>query len=129
MIQSNAFNYINVLNKAADASWTRNQLLSNNLSNVSTPNYKRRDIEFQTYLARQLQGEGSLDKKVSKIDLNSLEPTVYTDYSTLSYRLDGNNVDVDTESANLAQNQIRFNAIMDSMTSEFNRIKLAITSK
>jgi flagellar basal-body rod protein FlgB len=129
MIQSNAFNYINVLNKAADASWTKNQLLSNNLVNVSTPNYKRRDIEFQTYLAEQLKGSGSLDQKVSNVDLNSLEPTVYTDYSSLSYRLDGNNVDIDTESANLAQNQIRFNAIMDSMTSEFNRIRLAITSK
>lgn len=129
MIQSNAFNFINVLNKSADASWTRNQLLSNNLANASTPNYKRKDIEFQTYLARQLQGSGSLDQKVSGVDLNSIEPTVYTDHSSLSYRLDGNNVDVDTESANLAQNQIRFNALMDSMTSEFNRIKLAITSK
>lgn len=123
MISSNAFNYINVLDKAADASWTRNQLISNNIANVSTPNYKRKDIEFQTYLARELQGVGNLDQKVAGTDMNSLEASVYTDHSSLSYRLDGNNVDIDTESANLAENQIRYYTLLDSMTQEFSRIK------
>jgi len=54
MIQSNAFNYANVLDKAADASWLRNELISNNIANVGTPNYKRKDIQFQTYLMREI---------------------------------------------------------------------------
>ena len=29
MVLSNAYNYVNVLGKAADASWTRNDILAN----------------------------------------------------------------------------------------------------
>jgi flagellar basal-body rod protein FlgB len=128
MIGSNAFNYINVLDKAADASWTRNELISNNIANVDTPNYKRKDIEFQTYLEQELQGEGSLDQKVANVDLNSLDATIYTDHENLSYRLDGNNVDIDTEQANLAENQIKYNALVESMSQEFSRIKTALST-
>ncbi len=128
MIGSNAFNYINVLDKAADASWMRNKLITNNLANVSTPNYKRKDIEFQTYLANELKGEGTLDQKIADIDLNSLEASVYTDHSSLSYRLDGNNVDIDTESANEAENQIKYYSLLDAMTQEFSRIKSVLTN-
>ena len=31
MVLSNAYNYVNVLGKAADASWTRNDILANNI--------------------------------------------------------------------------------------------------
>lgn len=127
MLGSNAFSYINVLKKAADASWTRNEIINNNIANVDTPNYKRKDVEFQTYLAREMMGNGSLDQKVAGANLNSLNTTVYTDHENLSYRLDGNNVDIDTESANLAQNQIKYYALLDSMSQEFNRIKSVLT--
>ena len=36
MISSNAFDYMNVLNKAASASWEREQLISNNIANADT---------------------------------------------------------------------------------------------
>lgn len=128
MINSDLFNYVNILNKAANASWTRGQLLANNLANVSTPGYKRQDIEFQTYLGNALQGSGNLDRKVAGVDLGKIEPTVYTDNSTLSYRLDGNNVDIDTESANVAENQITNSALLESMSQEFSRIRLALSN-
>ena len=126
MIGSNAFNFINVLDKAADASWKRNEVITNNLANVSTPGYKRKDIQFESYLMSALLGDGSLDKRVAQAKLNTLDATVYTDRADLSYRLDGNNVDIDTESAALAQNQIRYYTLLDSMTQEFNRIKTVL---
>ena len=52
MINSNAYNYINVLKATADASWTRNNLLTNNIANATTPNYKRKDISFNSFLLR-----------------------------------------------------------------------------
>jgi flagellar basal-body rod protein FlgB len=126
MIGSNAFNYINVLDKAADASWKRNEIISNNIANDDTPGYKRKDVQFESYLMSALLGDGSLDKRVAKAKLDSLDATVYTDYASMSYRLDGNNVDIDTESAKLAENQIRYYTLMDSMTQEFNRIKTVL---
>ncbi|MBO6197933.1 MAG: flagellar basal body rod protein FlgB, partial [Butyrivibrio sp.] len=41
MINSNVFDYINVMDKAADASWTRNEIIANNIANIDTPGYKR----------------------------------------------------------------------------------------
>lgn len=129
MIGSNAFNYINVLNKAANASLTRNEVISNNIANVDTPNYKRQDVQFESYLVSALSGGDSLDQQVDDVDLDSLNATVYTDNSNLSYRLDGNNVDIDTEESYLADNQIRYYALLDSMTQEFSRIKTVLAAK
>ncbi len=129
MIGSNAYNYINLLDKAADASWKRNEVIVNNIANVDTPGYKRKDIQFESYLQSALLGDNSLDQRVAEIDLGTLDASVYTDHSNLSYRLDGNNVDIDTESTNLAENQIRYYSLMDSMTQEFSRLKTVLTAK
>ncbi len=129
MIGSNAFNYINVLNKAANASWKRNEVIANNIANVDTPGYKRKDVQFQSYLQSALLGDNSLDKRVAGIDMDNLDATVYTDNSSLSYRLDGNNVDIDTESANLAENQIFYQSLLESMTQEFSRIKTVLAAR
>lgn len=126
MINSNAFNYINVLKTAADASWKRNEVIVNNIANVSTPGYKRKDVRFESLLMTALTGDNSLDKRVAGIRADRIKPQVYTDYSNLSYRLDGNNVDIDTESANLAENYIKYSAIMDSITQEFSRLKMVL---
>ncbi len=129
MIGSNAFNYINLLGKAADASWKRNEVISNNIANVSTPGYKRKDVQFDSYLMSALLGNDSLDKRVGEVNWDTLDATVYTDNSNLSFRLDGNNVDIDTESANLAENQIRYYTLMDSMTQEFSRLRTVLSSR
>ena len=44
MIQTNVFDYVRILDKAADASWIRHQAISNNITNVDTPGYKRQEI-------------------------------------------------------------------------------------
>ena len=108
MISSGAYNYINVLESAADASWTRNSVISNNIANVDTPGYKRQDIQFEQYLQEELSGGSSLDDEVAGADLDTLAGTSYTDYGNTSYRLDGNNVDIDTENSYLAQNQLKY---------------------
>lgn len=127
MIGSNAFNYINVLDSAANASVTRNSAIMNNIANVSTPNYKRQDVEFESYLKQALSDGGSLDDSMAQFDQNSIQPKIYTDNSSLSYRKDGNNVDAETENAYLADNQIRYYALLDSMTQEFSRIKTVLS--
>jgi flagellar basal-body rod protein FlgB len=130
MINTNIYNYVNVLNKAADAANTRNTLLSNNIANVDTPNYKRKDIDFESLLQAELAGEKSLDKAVARAndDLTTLDPQVYTDNSSLSYRTDGNNVDIATEEAYLAENQIRYQALVDLMSQEFSRYNTVLSN-
>ena len=122
MISSGAYNYINVLEKASDASWTRNSVISNNIANVDTPGYKRKDVQFEQYLQSAVSGGCSLDYNVAEADLVSLTGTTYTVYATASYRIDGNNVDIDTENAELAKNQIKYYTMLDSISQEFKRI-------
>ena len=128
MISSNAYNYIDVLTKAADASWQRNEILANNIANATTPGYKRKDVSFETYLFQELAGGSntSLRQKIGEVDLSHLNATAYTDYSELSYRLDGNNVDIDTENVELASNQIKYDALLDSIKYEFNMLRAAM---
>lgn len=127
MINSNAFSYINVLDKAADASWTRNTVLANNIANASTPNYKRQDVRFESMLETELRRAGSLDNRVASLKLNNITAVTYTDMSTYSYRLDGNNVDMATEQAELASNQIKYQALKDAINSEFTKMKTAMS--
>ncbi len=129
MIGSDAYNYINVLDKAADASWVRNEVIANNIANVDTPGFKRSDVVFESYLQQSLSGRGSFDEKVRDMNLSNIKPSVYKDCSQLSYRYDENNVDISTETANLAENQIRYYTLLESMSQEFSRIKTALTVK
>ena len=41
--------------------------------------------------------------------------------------MDGNNVDIDTENVELASEQIRYQALTDSITQQFNRIKTVLS--
>ena len=82
MIGSDAFSFVNVLDKAADASWKRNEVIANNIANVDTPDFKRSDVTFETYLAKELTGRDTLSKKVKNMDLSKLGSTTYLDHAT-----------------------------------------------
>lgn len=129
-MSSGMFGYVNVLKAAADASWTREEVLTNNIANVDTPNYKRQDVDFTTYLNSALSrtngGSSSLTNRVNNISYNDVAIRTYTDNSTLSYRTDGNNVDLSTENVELAAEQINYNALIDSMNNEFSRFKAVL---
>lgn len=128
MINSTAFNYVDVLTKAADASWTRESVINNNIANVSTVGYKRQDIDFQSVLREELGNckHKSLDNKINELDISDLKAQIYTDSANYSYRLDGNNVDIDTENVELASEQIRYDALTTSINSEFSRMRAAL---
>ena len=132
MINSGAFAYVDLLKASADYSWTRNEVISSNIANIDTPNYKRQDVSFESVLSTAVAKAGSssvsLTQAVRDIDYRHVTPTIYTDNSNLSYRLDGNNVDVDTEQVELASNQLYYQAVTESITQNFDRIKLAMST-
>ena len=126
MINSSAFDYINVLDKAADASWTRESLITNNIANSDTPGYKRQDLDFESLLKQQMGRTKGVSFNDKIVDLNTkmkdLNPIIYKDHAGYSYRLDGNNVDIDTENVELASEQIKYQALTGSIDSQFKRM-------
>ncbi len=128
MISTNAFDYINVLQKTADAAWIRNDVISNNIANATTPGYKRQDIAFEDELANALGSSRykTMDDKVADLKINRLRPRTYTDSANFSYRVDGNNVDIETENVTLAANQLKYNGLIDCLNQEFKNLKMVM---
>ena len=88
-------------------------------------------MSFETELRHALRSSKyvSLDAKVEAINsgrLSHIEPRTYLDHTGFSYRLDGNNVDIDTENVELASNEIKYNALVQSIDQEFKNIKSVI---
>ena len=125
MIQTNAFDFINVLDRAADAAWQRNEAISNNIANVDTPGYKRQDVAFESVLQQALGNNRyeSMDDKVANVDLSRLRGRAYLDNANYSYRLDGNNVDIENENVMLAENQLKYQGLISSINQEFTNLK------
>ena len=84
---------------------------------MDTPNYKRKDVSFETIL----QKEVNANKNISNLDLNKIEPKVYVDEKSSSYRMDGNNVDIDVEMAEEAKVYARYNALITRVNAQLNR--------
>ena len=127
-----SFRGINLAEKALDGTWLRHEALSNNLANVNTPGYKREDVNFDEVLQNYLNQDGTKlyrtnDKHlpVGGHSIESLTPTIDKTTHT-SYRKDGNNVNVDIEMAELAKNQLRYNALAEQINGQMARIRLAI---
>lgn len=130
MFTTNVFDYTNILDKAADASWMRENVITNNIANIDTPRYKRQDVDFESVLQKALGKTkySSLDKKVRELnqDLGKLTTTSYTDAANYSYRLDRNNVDENTENAELASESLRYQLLTTAITNNFSRMQTVL---
>lgn len=102
-----------IVHKGLDVAWKRNEAISNNIANVDTPGFKRQDVNFEEFL------KAAKSKNVQDFKVRTIR-----DYSTTSMRMDGNNIDIDKEMAELAKNQIMFNAL--AQVSSYSSLRTAI---
>lgn len=124
------FTHSNVLGKALDASWLRNNVITNNLSNVDTPNFKASTVEFESVLKNALQNDATSMKRTNEKHMNAkggmgIEPIVTEDTSS-TMRMDGNNVDMETEQVKLAENALYYNTVLQKLGEEYSRLRYAI---
>jgi flagellar basal-body rod protein FlgB len=113
-----------LLNNALQAADLRQQVYANNIANADTPGYKRQDVQFESVLQSEMQNTDPTDVSTNA-SLLDVQPTVVQDNST-SISNNGNNVDVNSEMASMAQNQIRYNALIQEMQVRFSRLQEAI---
>ncbi len=123
------FGNVDMIKAGLDASWLRNEVIANNIANVDTPNFKSSSVSFESAFKNALNQEGFTAKttRAGHIDFSDNLPraTVVTDTDT-TYRMDGNNVNIDAESAALAKNQIYYNTLVRQLSSEFSKLNMAI---
>lgn len=123
------FSNVNMLKAGLDASWLKNEVITNNIANVDTPNFKSSSVSFESAFKSALAQDDFATKKTHEghIDFDSDFPqaTVTRDTNT-TYRMDGNNVNIDAENAELAKNQIFYNTLAQQLSSEFRKLSVAI---
>lgn len=122
----------NVLEKSIDGATLRHQVLSNNMANIDTPGFKRSDVEFKSVLRQTLNEQGIKGNlthnkhiPIGRRNFDNLSATVIRDNST-SMRPDGNNVDVELESAEMAKNTLYHSAMTQQLTAKYNTLKSVI---
>jgi len=128
----NIFSNTKVLDKALDATWLRNEVISNNIANVDTPGFKKSAVRFEDELKaakmqRNIEGNRTRQNHmdVGRASIDRIVPEVFSP-SGISMREDGNNVDIDAEMAALANNTVMYNYLVQKITREFQRIRNVI---
>lgn len=121
------------LQRSLDAAWMRNKAIANNIANVDTPGYKRQKVEFEQFLSeaidnRSVRGYTTNGKHIpvgagSIVDRSGIR---IMEDNTTSMRLDGNNVDIESEMASLAKNNIMYDALIQKISGEFKKLRTAI---
>lgn len=124
------YNNIDFYKKALDGTWERNKSINSNLANVNTPNYKRKTVDFEDQLKnsinkRKVELTTTNDKHIKEKSVK-FSPLLNID-KAMSNRIDGNNVNIDTENAELAKNTIMYNALIKQVSDEFKKIKNVIS--
>lgn len=129
---------ITLLNKSMDVASERNTVIADNMANVDTPNFKRREVIFEDKLQKALLNNNQqLGVRVTNYrhistesdqNIFHLEPEI-VEMNDTSYRNDGNNVDIDVESAKLAKNKLYYDSLTQSINNEIRLLRLAITGR
>ena len=91
------------LQRAISGASLRQEVLANNLANAETPGFQRSDVDFHTTLTQAMKTGNA-----AAIEAAGFAPEV--DSQTL--RADGNGVDVDVESSNMAKNGLEYEALV-----------------
>ena len=107
-----------------DVSMARQNALASNVANINTPGYKRYDVSatFQQELQRAAQ-TGDVTK------LQTLVPKIEVDDKTPSFRLDGNNVNLEREMVELTKNSTQYEVSATLLMKRYKMIRMAITGK
>ncbi len=117
----------NLIEKSLDAAWVRNDIISQNIANVDTPGYKRKEVKFEEYLDSEMKLSRISNGKTRLQGDGDIK--VVEDHESYSYRLDGNNVDIEREMAQMAMNTLRYNTLIQRISGELNKIRTVIRGR
>jgi flagellar basal-body rod protein FlgB len=107
----------------------RTELLASNLANADTPNYKARDIDFQSVLANYQAGSGAGLRTTSERHLGgngtgTAPELLYREPMQAS--VDGNTVDPQVEKSRFMENALNYQATLSFIDGRMKTLKKAL---
>ncbi|CAG9619716.1 flagellar basal body rod protein FlgB [Sutcliffiella rhizosphaerae] len=118
---------IQALEKGIQYSGTKHKAISDNIANVDTPNFKRKEVSanFGEVLRQTLQSKKTDNRHLEFSKGNPNQPFKVTTSSN-SYSHNGNNVDIDKEMSDMAENQIYYYTLIDQLNGKFQSLQNVI---
>ncbi len=129
---------MNIMAAGLHAADVRHQVISNNMANVNTPNFKRSVVKFESLLAEALYPQKTGELRLARtnprhlcipgmerLPLRDVHPEI-EQISDTTMRTDGNNVDPDREMAGMAKNTLYYNALARQLGVDISNLKLVI---
>ncbi len=119
------------MEQALSASTLRQRVHSANIANVDTANYKSKKVDFQAALNTAITNQGlssykTNDHHLSFSNESSNSATKVLANNSTQYNHNGNNVDMDVEMAELAKNQLWYNAVTERVNGKLNSLSSVI---
>jgi flagellar basal-body rod protein FlgB len=108
------------LERAAAGAAQRQSAIAGNIANANTPGYQRRDVDFHSALSAAMKDGRDAVANVSF--KATTEPGQ-------AMRADGNGVDIDVESANMASNALEYDALMSVAKGRLDVIESAMGTR
>lgn len=119
----------NLIKNALDATELRQQMISSNIANVNTPEYKVNKVDFENRLEKAYDGIGMTKTNVRHIGIGNPDEVraVVTKRTNSTVKENGNNVDIDMEMTDEAATTIQYNALITQLNAKYSMIHSAIT--
>lgn len=110
----------------------KQKVISSNIANINTPNYKTKELVFEDELNSQtnvLKMKQTNSKHISTIDnnLSSVNPKLL-EVQGLQEQNDGNNVNLDSQMSEMSKNKVLYDAIQSSIRRDSKLFRSVIES-
>ena len=106
--------------------WQRNRVILDNISNATTPGYKRKEVKFESLLDNVLKTSAASSRGEILNRISAIEPEVVRDLQT-TINVDGNNVDSDKEFTELYRATEQYQYMERLLNDSYARLRYAIT--
>lgn len=131
------FGNIDIVEKSLNGLTARQRVIGENIANADTPKYKRMEVAYEAQLRAAMKSKeknASDDLELATNDarhfsVGPMASSIDDVHATLTqvtdetFRVDGNNVDIDTEMAKMAETNIRFNTMATVARNKFDGLK------
>ena len=117
-------NTITLAQKAMDMLWVKQEAISDNLANVDTPGYKRKQVSFEEAFRKKLQTAGGTGGTSMRNAISGADYTVTSRDD--SARVDENNVNADVENTEMTRTWLHYYYLTYSANADVKRLQTAI---
>jgi len=123
---------IGALNTSLNLRLMNQNVISSNIANADTPGYKAQAMEFEGALrdalnvGDQLHVQGTNPGHIAPRETDPVSPEIYDDPNGVE-SLDGNTVDRSKEMANMAENQLLYDASAELLKRKLGMLKYSVT--